>query len=68
MPGARQHSGIWKFDANKLNQKVADGTKLVTGLRQEPDVAWAYGAPYTVMNNRDQIDVLYPDKFTARRQ
>ena len=32
---------------------------------QEPGVTWAYGAVYTVMNNRDQIDTLYPDKFTA---
>ncbi len=64
-PILAQHSGIWKFDANKLNQTVADGTKLVTGMRQEPDVAWAYGAPYTVMNNRDQLDVLYPQYFSA---
>ncbi|HWC62948.1 MAG TPA: hypothetical protein VG501_04945 [Rhizomicrobium sp.] len=64
-PILEQHSGIWKFDANKLDQKVSDGTRLVTGMRQEPDVAWAYNAPYTVMNNRDQIDLLYPDKFTA---
>jgi glucose/arabinose dehydrogenase len=63
-PILEQHSGIWKFDANKLDQTVADGTKLVTGLRQEPDVAWAYGAIYTVMNNRDQLDVLYPQYFT----
>ena len=64
-PILEQHSGIWRFNARKLNQTVADGTKLVTGLRQEPDVAWAYGGAYTVMNNRDQLDVLYPDKFTA---
>lgn len=63
-PILEQHSGIWKFDANKLNQSVADGTKLVTGMRQEPDVAFAYGAPYAVMNNRDQIDILYPEHFT----
>jgi glucose/arabinose dehydrogenase len=63
-PILEQHSGIWKFDANKLNQSVADGTKLVTGMRQEPDVAFAYGAPYAVMNNRDQIDILYPQHFT----
>ena len=64
-PILEKHSGIWKFDASKLNQTQDDGTKIVTGLRQEPDVAWAYGAPYTVMNNRDQIDMLYPDHFTA---
>lgn len=65
-PILEHHSGIWKFDANKLNQTLADGTKLVTGMRQEPDVAWAYGAPYAVMNNRDQLDVLYPQYFTQK--
>ena len=39
-PVLEKHSGIWKFDAKKLNQKQEDGTKIVTGLRQEPDVAW----------------------------
>ena len=42
-----------------------DGSRIVTGLRQEPDVAWGHGAIYTVMNNRDQIDVLYPEHFSA---
>ena len=60
-----KHSGIWKFDASKLNQTQDNGTKIVTGLRQEPDVAWAHGAVYTVMNNRDSIDQLFPDHFTA---
>jgi glucose/arabinose dehydrogenase len=63
-PVLEKHSGIWKFDAKKLNQKQEDGTKIVTGLRQEPDVDWAHGAIYTVMNNRDQIDTLYPEHFS----
>ena len=29
-PVLERHSGIWKFDANKLNQIQDDGTKLVT--------------------------------------
>ncbi len=64
-PLLETHGGIWKFSAAKLNQKQADGTRVVTGLRQEPDVAWGHGAIYTVMNNRDQIDVLYPEHFSA---
>ena len=64
-PLLEKHGGIWKFDAGKLNQKQEDGTRIVTGLRQEPDVAWAHGAIYTVMNNRDQIDTLYPEHFSA---
>ena len=63
-PILERHSGIWKFNASKLNQTQDDGTKIVTGLRQEPDVAWAYGAAYTVMNNRDQIDQLYPEHYS----
>jgi glucose/arabinose dehydrogenase len=59
------HGGLWKFDANKLNQKQTDGTRIVTGLRQALTADWAYGAVYMVMNSRDQIDILYPDKFTA---
>jgi len=64
-PVLEKHSGIWKFDAGKLNQTQDNGTKIVTGLRQEPDVAWAHGAAYTVMNNRDSIDELFPDHFTV---
>jgi len=30
-----------------------------------PAIAWHDGALYVVMNNRDQLDVLWPGKFTA---
>ncbi|MGH6828200.1 MAG: PQQ-dependent sugar dehydrogenase, partial [Rhizomicrobium sp.] len=63
-PILKEHSGIWKFNPDKLNQTQNDGTRIVTGLRQEPDLAWAYGAIYTVMNNRDQIDELFPEYYT----
>ncbi len=65
-PILEKHGGIWKFDENKLNQTQADGTRIVTGLRQEPAITWHDGAVYIVMNNRDQLDTLWPDKkFTA---
>jgi glucose/arabinose dehydrogenase len=64
-PILERHGGIWKFDENKLNQTQADGTRVVTGLRQEPAIAWHDGAVYIVMNNRDQLDTLWPEKFTA---
>ena len=60
------HGGIWKFDENKLHQKEADGQKFVTGLRQEPAITWHDGALYIVMNSRDQLDVLWAGKFTAK--
>ena len=57
--------GIWKFDENKLGQKEADGTRYATGLRQMPAIAWHDGALYIAMNNRDQLDTLWPDTFRA---
>ncbi|MEO8869780.1 MAG: hypothetical protein ABI357_02990 [Granulicella sp.] len=59
------HSGLWRFDENKLHQKQSDGERMVTGLRQEPAIAWQYGAVYIVMNSRDGLDTYWPGKFTA---
>ncbi len=60
-----EHGGIWKFSDSKLGQKQADGVRYATGMRQMPAIAWHDGALYVVMNNRDQLDVLWPGKFTA---
>jgi glucose/arabinose dehydrogenase len=57
--------GVWKFDENKLGQKQADGVKFATGLRQMPALTWHDGALYTVMNNRDQLDTMWAETFTA---
>ncbi len=65
-PILEKNGGIWKFDENKLGQKQEDGTRFVTGLRQEPAIAWNYGALYIAMNNRDQLDIMWPGKFTAK--
>ena len=64
-PILEEHGGVWKFDENKLGQKQSDGTRYATGLRQMPAIAWHDGHLYIVMNNRDQLDVLWPGKFTA---
>jgi glucose/arabinose dehydrogenase len=65
-PILEHNGGIWKFDENKLNQKQEEGTRLATGLRQMPAVTWHDGAVYVAMNNRDQLDVLWPGMFTAK--
>ncbi len=65
-PILEKHGGIWKFDENKLGQTQADGVRFATGLRQMPAIAWHDGALYIVMNNRDQLDTLWPGKFTAK--
>jgi glucose/arabinose dehydrogenase len=58
--------GVWKFDENKLMQKQQDGTRYATGLRQMLAIAWHEDALYVAMNNRDQLDVFWPDSFKAQ--
>jgi len=65
-PLLEQHGGIWKFDENKLGQKQSDGVRYATGLRQMPAITWHDTALYIAMNNRDQLDVFWPGKFTAQ--
>ena len=65
-PLLEKHGGIWKFDENKLDQTQDDGARFATGLRQMPAIAWHDGALYIVMNNRDQLDIFWPDMFTAK--
>ena len=67
-PILEHNGGIWKFDENKPNQKQEDGTRLATGLRQMPAVTWHDGAVYVVMNNRDQLDLMWPGMFTAKEK
>jgi len=65
-PLLEHNGGIWKFDENKLGQKQEDGVHFATGLRQMPAIAWHDGGLYIVMNSRDQLDVFWPELFTAK--
>jgi glucose/arabinose dehydrogenase len=65
-PLLETHGGIWKFDENKIGQKQSDGVRYATGMRQMPAIAWHDGALYATMNNRDQLDQMWPAVFTAK--
>jgi glucose/arabinose dehydrogenase len=65
-PILEKNGGVWKFDENKLNQKQEDGTKFATGMRQMPALTWHEDAVYVAMNNRDQLDLMWPGMFTAK--
>ncbi len=66
-PILEKHGGVWKFDENKPNQtQDMGGMRFATGLRQFPAITWHDNALYIVMNNRDQLDVFWPDRFTAQ--
>ena len=66
-PILEKHGGAWRFDANKLGQTQADGVRFATGLRQFPALTWHDHALYIVMNNRDQLDTLWPKLFTVEQ-
>jgi glucose/arabinose dehydrogenase len=64
-PILEKHGGVWKFDENKMNQTQDAGMKFATGMRQFPAITWHDNALYIVMNNRDQLDVFWPEHFKA---
>ena len=61
-PSLETRSGVWRFDALKLNQKFpADGEQIATGLRDMMAVDWspALNGFYGVMQGRnDHIDTV----------
>jgi glucose/arabinose dehydrogenase len=59
--------GIWRFDADRVGQTVADGHRYATGMRQMIGLAWHDGALFVAMHGRDQLDTLWPEKFTAEQ-
>ncbi len=64
-PLLSDHGGIWRFDANKLNQRQKDGYLYATGLRSVVAMEWNHQEQklYCVMHGRDDLLRLWPDKF-----
>lgn len=59
-------AGIWRFDARRVGQTQADGTRFATGLRNTVALAFRPqdGHLYGVVHGRDQLSQLWPDYFT----
>ncbi|MGH8224862.1 MAG: PQQ-dependent sugar dehydrogenase, partial [Gammaproteobacteria bacterium] len=68
-PLLAEHGGIWRFDADKLNQHFSAGNRYATGLRNVVAIAWnaAANALYGVMMGRDQLHGDWPEKFTVEQ-
>lgn len=66
-PLLADHGGIWRFDANKLNQRQKDGYKYATGLRSVVGMEWNSldQKLYALQHGRDDLLRLWPDKFSA---
>lgn len=65
-PQLEHFGGIWKFDANKLNQFQEDGERFASGIRSLVCLEWndADNNLYTVMHGRDDLLRLFPNHFS----
>ena len=62
------HGGVWKFDADRLGQTQASGTRYSTGMRQNFAMAWHPFAAglYLAQHGRDQLSTLW-EGFTEEQ-
>lgn len=61
------HGGIWRFDANALNQDQAqDGYRYATGIRNAVAINWNNKEDklYALQHGRDQLSDFFPDLYT----
>lgn len=65
-PEFAKHAGIWRFDANKLNQTQNDGVRYATGLRDGIAMDWnhATNSLFVVEHGRDQLHQHWPSLYS----
>ncbi|MGH9347432.1 MAG: PQQ-dependent sugar dehydrogenase [Vicinamibacterales bacterium] len=63
------HGGIWKYDANTLNQKHSASKRYSTGMRHTVSLVWNPAARglYGVQHGRDQLHEMWPKLFTVEQ-
>ena len=61
-----EHAGIWKFDADKLNQRQKDGDRYATGLRDGIAMDWnsATNSLFVLEHGRDNLHQLWPSLYS----
>ncbi|HEY6974921.1 MAG TPA: cytochrome C, partial [Chitinophagaceae bacterium] len=66
-PELENYAGIWEFDADKIGLTQKDGKKFATGIRSVVAMDWNKDDKnlYVVMHGRDDLHLLWPDKFTS---
>ncbi|HSU17858.1 PQQ-dependent sugar dehydrogenase [Longimicrobium sp.] len=63
-----QRAGIWRFDANRPNQRQGDGQHWARGIRNGMGLAFAPGGQlYATQHGRDQLHDNWPDLFDDRK-
>lgn len=65
-PELEWHGGIWRFDANKLNQTQQDGYRYATGIRSVVAMDWNKdeNSLYVVQHGRDNLHRSWPELFS----
>lgn len=66
-PQLEFHGGIWKFDANKLNQTQEDGQMYATGIRSVVAMDWNQedNTLYVVQHGRDNLNRSWPELYNT---
>lgn len=64
----RTRAGIWKFDANRQNQRPSEANHFATGIRNSMGLAInpVDGKLYTTQHGRDQLFQSWPQYFDAK--
>lgn len=68
-PDLGRRSGVWRFKADKADQKFpADGVQLATGIRDIDSLGWspADKSLYGIMHGRDDSQKLWPAIFDEK--
>lgn len=61
-------AGIWKFDANKANQRVTPAARYATGIRNGMGIAFGPdGKLYATQHGRDQLHDNWPTLFPTTK-
>ncbi|MEO8910149.1 MAG: PQQ-dependent sugar dehydrogenase [Gemmatimonadaceae bacterium] len=67
-PDLATRAGIWKYDANKTNQRFSSAARYATGIRNAVGIAFdAGGQLYSTQHGRDQLGDNWPKLFTSEQ-
>lgn len=61
-----EHAGIWRFDANKLDQTIKDGYRYATGLRDGIAMDWNHttNSLFAIEHGRDALHQHWPSLYS----
>ncbi|MEC3966356.1 c-type cytochrome [Flagellimonas halotolerans] len=61
-----KHAGIWKFDADKINQTQQDGVRYATGLRDGIAMDWNHttNSLFVLEHGRDDMHRIWPSLYS----